>query len=109
MANINNNSGIVSIGDNNTINQNITTTNNDLKEILELFLDEANIVLKALPKEEQKEFKEDVETFIKKAEENTSDKYFNLSKEGILKATKTVGEVGIKLATYIPKVLQLLS
>ncbi len=103
-----NSSGVINTGDNNTITQTITTTNNDLKELLENLKAEANKVIEALPIEKQEEFKSDVETFVTNAQENKLDKYFKVSKEGLLEATKAVGEVGVKLAGYIPQILDAL-
>jgi hypothetical protein len=104
----NGNSGIINMGDHNTITQTITTTNSDLKELLEAFQAEANKVAESLPADKQAEFKGDAETFIEKAQEGKLDKYFNLSKEGLLEAAEAVGEVGVKLAKYIPQILKAL-
>jgi hypothetical protein len=103
-----NSSGIINTGNHNTIMQTITTTNNDLKELLENLQVEANKVMEALSIEKQKEFKDDVELFINNAQENKINKHFNLSKEGLLEASKAVGKVGVKLAGYIPKILDAL-
>ncbi len=103
-----NNSGIINTGNHNTITQTITTSNTDLKALLEAFQTEANKVVEALPEEKQTEFKDDAETFIEKAQENKLDKYFNVSKEGLLEAAKAVGEVGLELAKKIPEIVKIL-
>jgi len=95
-------------GDHGVATQTITTTNSDLKELLEAFQAEANKVAESLAADKQAEFKGDAETFIEKAQEGKLDKYFNLSKEGLLEAAEAVGEVGVKLAKYIPKILKAL-
>lgn len=103
------NTGIANIGNNNTINQTITTTNNDLKDLLEKLQVEANKVVEALPTEEAKEsFKDDIATFMEKTQENKLDKYFKVSKDGLLEATEAVGEVGIKAMGYIKQIVGLL-
>lgn len=101
-------SGVVNSGNNNTITQTITTSNNDLKELLELFQQEANTVVEALPEDRREEFKDDVQTFMEKVDEEKQDKYFGLSKQGLLDAAEAVGQVGIKLAGYIPKIVDAL-
>ena len=104
-----NNTGIANMGNNNTITQTITTTNNDLKDLLEKLQVEANNVVEALPTEEAKEsFKEDMETFMEKTQDNKLDKYFKVSKEGLLEATEAVGEVGIRAMGYIKQIVGLL-
>jgi len=104
-----NSSGVVNSGDSNTITQTITTTNNDLKELLEKLQIEANNVVEALPTEEAKEsFKDDIATFMEKTQENKLDKYFKVSKDGLLEATEAVGEVGIKAMKYIKQIVGLL-
>ncbi|MFZ2967487.1 MAG: hypothetical protein WA080_00360 [Sulfuricurvum sp.] len=103
-----NNSGIINTGDHNTITQTITTTNNDLKALLEAFHKEANTLITTLPEDQQASFKEDVETFTAKVQENKKDKYFNLSKEGLIEAAEAVGGVGVTFMELIPKIVEFL-
>ena len=103
-----NNSGIISTGNNNTITQTITTTKNDLKALLEAFHTEANRIIATLPQDEQASFKEDDETFTTKVQENKKDKYFNLSKEGLMEAAQAVGSVGVTFMELIPQIMKFL-
>lgn len=103
-----NNSGIISTGDHNTITQTLTTTNTDLEALLEAFHREANTLITTLPEDQQASFKEDVETFTTKVQENKKDKYFNLSKEGLIEAAEAVGSVGVTFMGLIPKIIEFL-
>jgi len=86
----------------------ITTTNNDLKTLLEAFQKEASKIADQLPKDQHESFTEDAQTFITKVQENKKDKYFTLSKEGLIEAAQAVGEVGATFMELIPQIMKFL-
>jgi len=99
------NSGVINTGDNNTITNTVTTTNNDLKELLELFQTEAKRVFEALPAEKKDEFIQDVEIVTNDIQKGKKSKFFDISKEGLLEAADTVKEIGLKFKDFFPQLL----
>ncbi|KIM12111.1 MAG: hypothetical protein KU38_04175 [Sulfurovum sp. FS08-3] len=70
---------------------------------------EANKVIEALPNDNEKsKAKQYTELIINDANNGTKSAFFDVSAKGLLEAAKTVGEVGVKLAGYIPQILDAL-
>jgi len=88
-----NNSGVANTGNNNTITQNITTTNNDLKELLENFKSEANEIIDVLPEDKKDDFKECADIVIKDVDKGKKSRFFDGSIEGLVDTSKSVGTV----------------
>jgi len=97
------NYGTANTGNNNTINQAITTTNNELKVLLEQFQVQANIIVNSLSAEQKDEFIDDANTFIEKTNEGKMDKYYRMSKESLMDMAQSVGEKGAKLLESIKR------
>jgi len=102
------NSGNVIIGDGNTITQTITTTNTDLKTLLEAFHLEANKIADQLPNAKKEEFLKDVEMITTDAQVGKKSKFFDISKEGLLEAAQAVGGVGVTFMELIPQIMKFL-
>ena len=103
-----NNSGIISTGNNNTITQTITTTNNDLKALLEAFHLEANKIADQLPNAKKEEFLKDVEMITSDVQAQKKSKFFDISKEGLMEAAQAVGGVGVTFMELIPQIMKFL-
>jgi len=103
-----NNSGIINTGNGNTITQTLTTTNNDLKALLEAFHKEANTIADQLPNAKKEEFLKDVEMITTDVQAGKKSKYFNLSKEGLIEAAEAVGGVGVTFMELIPQIMKFL-
>jgi len=79
--------------------------NEDLKKLLILLTDEALKIKNSLEEDKIDDFLEDVELLTKQAvKEKPNKKQLNISIEGIMDATKSVGEVGNILLELLPKI-----
>jgi Leucine-rich repeat (LRR) protein len=95
-------------GENSTITQTITTTNNDLKALLELVKKEANTIADQLPNDKKDTFTKLTNQIIKDADEGKKSPFFEFSTNGVLETAKTVGEVGVTFMELIPKIVEFL-
>lgn len=87
-----------------------SNADNDLKVLLKIFEKEASKVLENLDKDKHDEFITDVKLLTDEAlKEKPTKKYLDMSVQGILDATKSVGEVGNILLEITPKIAQFFS
>jgi len=96
--------GNVNIGNKNTI----TTTNTDLKTLLEAFHLEANKIADQLPNAKKEEFLKDVEMITTDVQAGKKSKFFDISKEGLIEAAQAVGGVGVTFMELILKIVEFL-
>ena len=98
-------SGVINTGDNNTITQNITTTNNDLENLLNLLKEEAKIVSNKLPPKEKKRFNKELKRFEEDILDGEDKENLEISVDGLLEATSAVGKVALKFNEYLPQIM----
>jgi GTPase SAR1 family protein len=102
-----NSTGVNVVGNNNVVSNSDNPMSSELQELLGSFRGEATKIAQSIEDaEEKKTFEEDIEIFVQKVEENKLDRYFKVSKEGLLEAAQAVGETGLKLLEYIPKIVE---
>jgi GTPase SAR1 family protein len=102
------NTGVANSGNNNTITQQNSTITDEFQELLANFKSEATKVAEALPEEDKNNFEQFTNQVITDAEAGKKSAFFDISTKGLLDAAEAVGQVGIKLAGYIPKILKAL-
>ena len=115
---------VINMGDNNHIDGNLfiadeinssfnqidsSDMNNELKTLLKELYSEASIVAEQLTEEKAKNLKNDIDNLSKEVQkENPEKRRWTFSIEGIREAAKSVGEVGIKMATTIVSIIKIL-